>query len=273
MSTTNDVLRSSLGEAQTRAHTWGANNRVSFDPSKEAIRIIHPEFGDEEEFVLLGTVFDCRLSMESCLSGLLKTLRAKVFALTRIKHIYDIRGMLNQFKAHIWSKMEYYNGAILIAGEVRLRKLDKMQRGYLYALGLTDKAAFVLHNFAPPSLRRAIGILGFLHKINLGTCHPALRSLFPPSSDPNSVFHSMQLESFFGTVRCNRALYSNSIYMYILIYNRLPQAIVDMESVSSFQGKLTQLAKLRAERDEGHNWRSAFQSCQDVVNFFYSQGM
>ena len=83
----------------------------------------------------------------------------------------------------------------------------------------------------------------------------------------------MQLESFFGTVRCNRALYSNPIYMYILIYNRLPQAIVDMESVSSFQGKLTQLAKLRAERDEGHNWRSAFQSCQDVVNFFYSQGM
>ena len=73
-----------------------------------------------------------------------------------------------------------------------------------------------------------------------------------------------------ATVRGNRVLYDNSIYMYILIYNRLPQEIVDAPSVTSFQGKLTQLAKLRAGRDEGHEWRSAFQSCQDVVNFFYA---
>ena len=53
--------------------------------------------------------------------------------------------------------------------------------------------------------------------------------------------------------------------MYVLIYNRLPQVLVDCETVSAFQGKLTQLAKVRAQRDEGNAWRNAFQSCADVV--------
>ena len=86
--------------------------------------------------------------------------------------------MFIHYNAHIWSKTEYHNGALIIAGEIRLRKLDKMQRGFLYELGSDDKHVFVEHNFAPPSLRRTIGILGFLHKRNLGTCHPALQGLF-----------------------------------------------------------------------------------------------
>ena len=53
--------------------------------------------------------------------------------------------------------------------------------------------------------------------------------------------------------------------MYVLIYNRLPQVLVDCETVSAFQGKLTQLAKVCAQRDDGNSWRSAFQSCADVV--------
>ena len=84
---------------------------------------------------------------------MLSQLRAKVFALVKIQHIYDIPSLLNMFKAHIWSKMEYYSGALLIAGELKLRKLCKMQRGFLYALGLTDKTAFVDYNFAPPAPR------------------------------------------------------------------------------------------------------------------------
>ena len=57
--------------------------------------------------------------------------------------------------------------------------------------------------------------------------------------------------------------------MYILIYNRLPQDLVDAESVATFQGKLTQLAKMRAELDNSQEWRNAYQSCADVVAFFY----
>ena len=116
-------------------------------------------------FVLLGTLIDCQLTMQPCLDALLKTLRPKVAALVRLKHMHNTSNMLNHSKAHIWSKMEYSSGAVLIAGEIKLRKLDKLQRGFLYELGLNDKTAFVHHNFAPPSLRRAIGMLGSLHNI------------------------------------------------------------------------------------------------------------
>ena len=111
-------------------------------------------------------------------------------------------------------------------------------------------------------------MLGFLHKINLGTCHPALRYLFPARTGEANAFHSKQFESFFQDVRCHRQLYNHSMYMYALIYNRLPQDLVDAESVSAFQGKLTQLAKMRAQLDDGQEWRQAFQSCADVVAFF-----
>ena len=60
------------------------------------------------------------------------------------------------------------------------------------------------------------------------------------------------------------------MYMYALIYNRLPQDLVDAASVKVFQSKLTQLAKMRAELDEGQEWRQSFQSCADVCSFFYA---
>ena len=126
------------------------------------------------------------------------------------------------------------------------------------------------YNFAPPSLRRAIGCIGFLHKINLGVCHPALRHAFPARVGEENRWHSKQFESFFQDVRGHRALYNNSIYMYIIIYKRLPQDLVNAETVKAFQGKLTQLAKSRAELDDGQEWRQSFQSCADVVSFFYA---
>ena len=113
-------------------------------------------------------------------------------------------------------------------------------------------------------------MLGFLHKSNLSICHPALRHLFPARVGDANGFHSRQFESFFQEVRCHRDLYNNSIYTYVLIYNRLPQDLVDVQSVTTFQGKLTQLAKMRAQLDEGQEWRQAFQSCADVVAFFYA---
>ena len=207
--------------------------------------------------------------MAPCIDRLLNTLRPKIRSLLKNKDLYDIPTMLNQFKAHIWSKMEYHNGALLSAGEVKLRKLDKMQRGFLYELGCNDKAAFVEHNFAFPSLRRAIGMLVFLHRRVLGECYPALQTVFPSATGPGHAYHDKPLESFYDQVRGHIALYDNSIYVYVLMYNRLPQVLVDCDSVSVFQGKLIQLAKMRAQQDEGNSWRCAFQSCADIGSFFH----
>ena len=208
--------------------------------------------------------------MQPCIDSLLTRLRPKIRAIVKLKHVFSVANLLNQYKAHIWSKSEYHDGALLIAGHIKLRKLDKMQRGFLYELALNDKYAFLHFNFAPPSLRRAIGILGFLHNRILGKCHPALAAVFPLRGDPANGPQPRQLEPFFAEVRGHAALYNRFIYVYILIYNRLPQEITDSETVSAFQSRLTRLAKARAQQDESNLWRDAFQSCADVVEMFYA---
>jgi len=87
--------------------------------------------------------------------------------------------MIAQYKTHIWGNTEYQNGAIFHAAASELAKLDRLQKHYVNALSITEESAFMSYNFAPPSLRRDIGILGFLHKRVLGKCHEAIRHMFP----------------------------------------------------------------------------------------------
>ena len=149
------------------------------------------------------------------------------------------------------------------------RRLDKLQRGFLYEIGSDDEVAFINHNFAPPSLRRAIGILGFIHKRVLCKCHPALVQALPFVSDPTGCYHSKTLASFLDGVRTSHALYFRSLWNYIHIYNRLSQELVDTTRIPTFQGELTQVAKFRAQRGDP-KWRDAFQSCDDVLAQFHT---
>ena len=144
------------------------------------------------------------------------------------------------------------------------RRLDKMQRTFLYDIGCTDTQAFVEYNLAPPSLRRAVALLGFLHKRVLGHCHPTLIQAFPFDPDLRWTYHAMTLVSHFDEVRHFRHVYDNSIWQYVLIYNRLTPELVNTQSVSPFQSKLTHLARIRAQQGD-ESWREAFQSCGDVM--------
>ena len=82
------------------------------------------------------------------------------------------------------------------------------------------------------------------------------------------MFHNKTLVSHWSEVREHARMYNNSLYAYILMYNRLPQEIVNSPSVSKFQGELTRLAKHRADQGQ-ENWRCAYKDCKDVVDFFY----
>jgi len=178
--------------------------------------------------------------------------------------MYSLNTMLNQFKTHVWSHLEYSNGALLLAKPAERRRLDKVQRGFLYEIGLNDEEAFINYNFGPPSLRRAIGILGFIHKRVLCKCHPALVQALPYVSDMTGRYHSRSLESFYDQVSTCWPLYFRSLWAYVNIYNRLSQGLVDTECIPTFQGKLTQIAKLRAQHGDP-KWREAFQSEADVL--------
>ena len=155
-----------------------------------------------------------------------------------------------------------------MAAPSQLLHLDKARRWYLRQLGLTDSEAFTKFNFAPPSIRRAIGMLGFLHKRTLGLCHSCLRDALPVAVGLDADYHSKALDPFSGEVIFQRRLYERSLYAYILMYNRLPQATVDLPTVSAFQAQLTHMAKNRVTLDP-ENWRSSFQSLADVVRMLY----
>jgi hypothetical protein len=165
---------------------------------------------------------------------------------------------------------EYSNGAIIIACVTQLKRLDKVQRWYLHELGLTDTEAFVNYNFAPPSLRRCIGILGFLHKRVLGKCHPGVAAILAfARSDVQADYHSKALHSYGDLVNFQVRLWQRSLYGYVHIYNRLPQALIDLPSVKNFQSKLTHLAKHRAQTDQ-EGWRRSFQDCDEIWEMFYA---
>jgi len=187
----------------------------------------------------------------------------------KAKDMYSLKHMLNQFKTHVWSVTEYHNGALVMAQPTQLQRIDKMQRWYLHELDVSDTEAFVEHNFAPPSLRRRIGMLGFLHKRKLQICHPAMVKEFEFAPVQEGRFNTSTFESQWATVTTHSKLYNNSLYMYILMYNRLPQEIVDLPSVSTFQKKLTELAKARADQGQT-NWRCSYKDCKEVVDYFYS---
>ena len=59
----NEEIKRTMGVCRDRVHKWGRANRVSFDPAKEHLVVIHPVHGEGEAFKLLGCMMDCKLLM------------------------------------------------------------------------------------------------------------------------------------------------------------------------------------------------------------------
>ena len=112
-------------------------------------------------------------------------------------------------------------------------------------------------------------MLGFLHKRVLGCCHPLLCEAFPFPQGLEANYHSKALQPFAGEVSYQRRMYERSIYAYILMYNRLPQALVDLPSICAFQSKLTHLAKEKARLNQ-EDWRRSFQDLTEINAMFYN---
>ena len=257
---------------QRRTHAWGARNQVEFDAGKEYFKILHPVSGEGEDFKLVGTLMDCKLTMKPCIDQLLGQIRPKIKAIVRLQFLYSTEALLGQYKAHVWSIKEYSSGAILLAAPTQLQRLDQVQGTFLKDIGITDTTASINFNFAPPSLRRAIGLLGFLHKRALGKCHPLVSDALPFAAvELCSNYHNKALHPPTEHVDYQSRLFNRSLYGYIFIYNRLPQALIDRSSVKSFQATLTHLAKMDAMMGV-EQWRGSFQSLENLHEMFRFRG-
>ena len=60
-----------LNEMQSSLHSWGENNFVYFDPTKESTHILSRYRPLAEDFRILGCLFDCKLTMVDAFTRLL----------------------------------------------------------------------------------------------------------------------------------------------------------------------------------------------------------
>jgi hypothetical protein len=215
-----DVMWTALREIQTKIHDWGNSNRVKFEPTKEEMRILHPERGEGNEFRLLGCIYDTRLTMEAAIDSITKKVRPKFKSLLRTRIFYSEGDIILQYKFHMLTILETHTGAIYHATTSALKNLDKLQIHFLEQLGLNEKQAFLQHNLLPLELRRDIAILGFLHKSNLGLNHPGVNEFFKAGGMPTIIHpagssyarrHDKPLFSHLDNVNSLNVLYRRSI--------------------------------------------------------------
>ena len=128
-----------------------------------------------------------------------------------------------------------------------LPKFDDVQRHFLQDVELSEETAFVDLSFAPPTLRRNIGMLGLLHKRVLGKSHPDFQDLvlFFNAHFGFAVagLHNKQLYSHALEVTAHVGLFRCSVFAMVDVCNHLLQEVIDCASVSAFQTQLTQIAR------------------------------
>jgi len=259
--TTPEEVTSKLSECRTNVHRWGKANRVTFDENKEHIIILHPTYAFGDAFNLLGCLTDPKLTMRPAVDKILSRVRPRIKALLRTRKHYSASSLIDQFKTQIWDLMESHSGGIFHAATSILDQLDKTQKHFLEAFEVTQETAFLQHNFAPPTLRRNIAILGMIHKRVLGECHPSYEELLPYFSQrfgrDLQNRHSKQLYGHCNEIVAQWRLWERSIFGMVDRYNSLSQAAVDLPSVSTFQIFLTETARARCEAGDG-KWMYTF---------------
>ena len=117
-------IQNTLQKCRDEVHKWGRTNRVSFDPSKEHLVVLHPVANHGACFKFLGCMVDTDLRMLTAIDQLLTRIRPKITAILRTRAYYSVPQLITQFKTHIWGLMEANSGGIFHAATHLLAKID-----------------------------------------------------------------------------------------------------------------------------------------------------
>ena len=175
--------------------------------------------------------------------------------------MFRLRGFLiapqffRLYKAHILSSCEWCTPAIFHATSTDLQVLNRCQDRFLGFFDVTPEAALVCYKLAPLSFRRSVAMLGFIHKSVLGFAPPMCCSMFvrEPESHHSHVTRSSQRRHSLH-VRdpidgSHTELLKRSVYGLVRTYNSLPQVVIDIRDVSTFQRALQIMAINALESD------------------------
>ena len=160
------------------------------------------------------------------------------------------------------SRVEAVTAAVYHAAPVHLNLFDSLQARLLSHMGLSESTAFLDFNLAPLVVRRDIAMLGVIHKCVLGITHKSLCDLFPlaptghrfPTSFASTLHNKQLLDRCDGS---QTEVLQRSIFGLVRVYNLLPQVIIDLSCVKSFQGALTEMVRIRC-RDAAVGWQFTF---------------
>ena len=130
-STPNDTLLTETATTQKELHTWGAANKVTFDSAKESSHVLCRDDPAGGDFKILGVTFDCRLSMKTCVHDLANKCAWKIRTLMCGHRYYPAVQMVDLYKAHVLSYIEYRTPAIYHSTKTVLEPLDKLQTNFL----------------------------------------------------------------------------------------------------------------------------------------------
>ena len=136
---TDDFICDEFSKTSQRVHKWGRLNRVSFDPQKESLIVVHPDRGTDDSFKLLGIRYDCQLRMASDIDDILARARPKIRALLRTRSFYSTAELVIQFKTHIWGIVEYHTPAVFNCKVNIFNKIDHLQNVFLMKLKGTEE--------------------------------------------------------------------------------------------------------------------------------------
>ena len=136
--------------------------------------------------------------------------------------------------------------------------LDSLQADFVDELEMDQKTCFLDFNFAPLALRRDIAMLAVLHKRVLGISHEGFADLFPFAENQSRPgHHNKQIRcAHVNEMHFQQFLHTRSLLHLTLVYNRLPQRIDDLTSISEFQHELTEIAKARCASER--EWIDVF---------------
>ena len=227
---------------QLNLHSWGENNSIAFDASKESKTIVLRFRPAGTSFRILDVLFDPTLIMHECVHETVVSCNWKIRTLLRCRAYYSIPEIINLYKSHVLSFIEYRSPVLIHASNSVLLPLDLVQNRFLSQLGVSVEYAACEFRLLPLRVRRHIACLGVIHRAILRKGPPHFWHWFVLDT-------AQRLSSSRRHRRCLKEICAatspdylkRSLVGMIKIYNMLPEWAISICSVKEFQSALQKL--------------------------------
>jgi hypothetical protein len=248
--TDNHSIDTAITNCQQELHKWGRANQVCFDESKESRHVLSSTESVGGTFKQLGITFNGGLTMSETVADLVCAAGWKLRTLLRTKRYYTDADLINLYKAHMLSWIEYRTAAIYHATRAVLCNLDAVQSRFLRKVGVDEITALMEFNLAPLELRRDIAMLGLLHRAAIREGPPQLQTMFKRRVG-SSLLHDPYEHRRPPLVR-------RSAWGVIPIYNRLGSDARNIATVKDFQFYLIERVRTIVRKGLVEDWKRVY---------------